>query len=338
LPNGNVEIVYLSSDGATGNYFGSTTVKAGSSFSFEYNPTTSGTYIVEINDESGLPIVNHPIYIGNIIPLIPDFFDLNQRTLYNESTSKSTLRQTLLNLVNTERKKAGLNPIELNDELTTLAQAHTDDMSANNYFSHVNLDNETPEDRRIEAGILTPVSENIAKDVSIEFAHSGLMRSAAHRLNILTDDWTQVGIGVTIDNGYIYISQEFSTDQLTDTLAEEHKQELLDEINLLRLNFGLDPLDYETNLQEATEYLNSISSSGTTITQEMFSNTLDTYDITSQTTAIGRSFNIWSEILDSLIYDPKNTETFKNPNWNWIGIDIQTDSLGNLHVLTLISQ
>lgn len=41
------------------------------------NFNQSGVYIIEVNGANGDAILNVPVYVGDIYPLIPDFMDLN---------------------------------------------------------------------------------------------------------------------------------------------------------------------------------------------------------------------------------------------------------------------
>lgn len=203
------------------------TINAGSNFSFSYSPSESGTHILEVNDTKGLAVINHPVYQSGKIPLVPDYFDLNPLYLDEDSSlDESADKNAMLSLVNSERSKHGLSSVSLDTELSALARSHSQDMADKNYFAHVNLVGESPNDRRIEAGIDTFVGENIAKTISTEYSHYALMRSAIHRANILRPEWTKVGLGIVKDNqGYFYVTQEFSFDE------DEFEDKLADLIN-----------------------------------------------------------------------------------------------------------
>jgi uncharacterized protein YkwD len=109
--------------------------------------------------------------------------------------------QAMLRLINQERLKAGLPPLEWDEEAARVARAHSIDMFKRGYFSHVNLDGLSPFDRMKEAGLTyTAAGENLAHAATVELAHAGLMRSSTHRANILEKDFRRVGIGV-IDGG-----------------------------------------------------------------------------------------------------------------------------------------
>jgi uncharacterized protein YkwD/uncharacterized membrane protein required for colicin V production len=109
--------------------------------------------------------------------------------------------ERMLDLVNTERSKAGLGPLAMDAALRALARAHAADMFAQGYFSHTGRDGRSPFDRMHDAGIgYTTAGENLALAPTTDFAHQGLMNSPGHRANILNPDFHRVGIGV-LDGG-----------------------------------------------------------------------------------------------------------------------------------------
>ena len=69
------------------------------------------------------------------------------------------------------------------------------------FFSHYNLQGESPFDRMDKAGIsYVAAGENLALTPTVAIAHQGLMDSPGHRANILSPDFGRIGIGV-IDGG-----------------------------------------------------------------------------------------------------------------------------------------
>lgn len=334
--NGLTETLALTSSGATGDYFGSTTIKSGSNFTFSYTPTSVGRYIVAIDNKLGEPIFSHPIYIGNSTPLIPDFFDLNERELFSGTLNLQNSQAELLNLINTARQNHGLASLALSPELNTLAQSHSDDMAQNNYFAHVDQANNTPDDRRLSAGITTPVGENIARDTSIEFNHYSLMRSPSHRVNILKSDWQRVGFGITAKDGYIYLTEEFSTNPLTASDLSNFKTELLESINTKRSNNGNTALTYSIALENASIYLNDKSKNDpSSFTQQLFEESLNNNNIQGSSAVTNVTSGNWSDSLNSIINE--ETSIF-DPLWELIGIDIDTDNEGVLHTIIIINK
>ena len=83
-------------------------------------------------------------------------------------------------LLNSLRQKYSQLPVVMDDLLNQIAQAHSDDMKTNNYFSHTSLNGNGPGARAKKFNFTNSVGENIAKAFSLTEAHLGLERSAGH--------------------------------------------------------------------------------------------------------------------------------------------------------------
>lgn len=179
----------------------------GMEVSMTYSPARGALYeIIEINDVNGRALVNYPIYRKGVLPIADDPYDTTGIAL--EASVENALR-----ILNEDRAKFGLNGLVLNDDLSRLAQYHADDMAENKYVSHADLEGMRVEDRKSDFGIVTLVGENIARNTELAGAQSSLMRSAAHRINILDTNWTEVGFGIAFDeDGALYLVQNFSFD------------------------------------------------------------------------------------------------------------------------------
>ncbi len=125
-------------------------------------------------------------------------FQLKETQLKVDAESE----QTMLDLVNKERKAKGLALLATDPELQVVARAYAKVMMENGFFAHVSqVDHTTPADRADRAGIsFTVIGENLAFAPDVYLAHQGLMNSPGHRANILSPDYGRVGIGV-IDGG-----------------------------------------------------------------------------------------------------------------------------------------
>ncbi|HOP79105.1 MAG TPA: CvpA family protein [Armatimonadota bacterium] len=127
-------------------------------------------------------------------PTSTERINLNYKT--TDVRINRTAEERMLELINRERTSRGLRPLEPDPELQEVARMHSRDMFAKGYFSHVNLDGESPFDRMNNAGITYGVAgENLALAPTVDIAHSGLMRSPGHRANILSPEFRSVGIG-----------------------------------------------------------------------------------------------------------------------------------------------
>jgi uncharacterized protein YkwD len=115
-------------------------------------------------------------------------------------------------LVNQERKKAGVPLLERDTALRNVAREHSDDMFKKGYFSHINLENETPFDRIKSHDIIyLTAGENLALAQTVEIAHTGLMNSPGHKKNILNPKFRKIGIGI-LDGGIngVMVTQNFT--------------------------------------------------------------------------------------------------------------------------------
>lgn len=169
----------------------------GNRFSFDLPMREQGEHRVEIvaSSPSGIVVVaNFPVYVG-----IPARTEVVAEAREGGTTSSAeAVRVKLLELLNAERKRAGIAPVAWLDSLAEVAMAHSIDMRDHDYVAHTSPTTGTPEQRLTRAGVrVSPVRENIGRDDSAEGIHRGLMESPGHRDNILGRDVTHVGIGVT---------------------------------------------------------------------------------------------------------------------------------------------
>lgn len=121
------------------------------------------------------------------------------------------LEAGMLALLNEEREKQGLAPLHADPEATEVARAHSKDMFARGYFSHISPQGEDPFARMRRAKLRFLVAgENLALARTLPMAHQGLMNSPGHRANILRPQFGRVGIGILDGGRYgLMVTQEF---------------------------------------------------------------------------------------------------------------------------------
>ena len=130
------------------------------------------------------------------------------------SAAELAMEESTLSMVNVERRKAGVTPLVMRDDLRDVARAHSQDMAARDFHAHTNPDGDTPWDRIRSAGIAHSSSaENIAWNNHPKAANVALndwMKSPGHRNNILSAGYTHTGMGIAPDgaSGY-YFTQVF---------------------------------------------------------------------------------------------------------------------------------
>jgi hypothetical protein len=157
----------------------------------------------------------------------------------------SVLEQEMLELLNAERAKVGVNPLTFNDNLNSAAEDHSDWMLENNTFSHDGVSGTEPIDRVVDAGYelegTYAVGENIGwqsirgepglSDDVVQ-VHENLMNSPSHRAAILNPLFTEVGIGIEDGDFFadnrdwdsIMVTQNFGTTEAEDNTPEEPEQ------------------------------------------------------------------------------------------------------------------
>jgi len=124
----------------------------------------------------------------------------------NTQTSTAGLtaaEQQMLDLVNAERTKAGLQPLQADMQLTKLARMKSQDMINLGYFDHNSPTYGSPFDMMKQYGVTYKTAgENLAGNRSVQAAHTALMNSAGHRANILNSSFTHIGIGIVEGGQY----------------------------------------------------------------------------------------------------------------------------------------
>lgn len=105
---------------------------------------------------------------------------------------------TVLNLVNAERRKAGAPALKLNSKLNSAASVHANDMARKRFMSHTGSDGSSMGTRVSRAGYRwTAVGENVANGQgSANEVMRSWMNSKGHRDNILSRGFTEMGYAV----------------------------------------------------------------------------------------------------------------------------------------------
>lgn len=119
------------------------------------------------------------------------------KTAQPAADSVSAFEQEVAKLVNQERAKAGLKALQLDSELSKVARAKSQDMKDKGYFSHQSPTYGSPFDMMKKFGITYKAAgENIAKGQKTPAeVMDAWMNSDGHRKNILSADFTHIGVG-----------------------------------------------------------------------------------------------------------------------------------------------
>lgn len=126
--------------------------------------------------------------------------------------SIKALENEVIRLVNVERQRNGLHPLQQNWELSRVARYKSQDMINKNYFSHQSPTYGTPFQMMSSFGIrYSAAGENIARGQKTPAeVMKAWMNSSGHRANILSAVYNQIGVGAAkASNGTITWTQMF---------------------------------------------------------------------------------------------------------------------------------
>ncbi len=166
-------------------------------------PEEFGIHIFEIVSDEGEILFNRAIYFSEneVLPV----------ALWEKTPIRSNSVVGVLNWVNQFRKKYNVSRVFKNTELDEFAQSYADQMSSDDFISHISPLGKTFEMRVKEVGLKGEFGENLSFGSTLALALSGLENSGSHRENLLSKKWNYVGIGVSKnDKGQYYVAQIFS--------------------------------------------------------------------------------------------------------------------------------
>lgn len=150
------------------------------------------------------------------IQMISEKLEQSRTGFYTEASEalKEGFEYQLFDLTNASRVNNGQGVLDWDEQVRATARKHSADMAENKYFSHTNLEGQSPFDRMAEDDIAFSVAgENLAYgQFSSIFAHEGLMNSLGHRENILKPDFKLLGVGVAFGTkNEPYFTENFYT-------------------------------------------------------------------------------------------------------------------------------
>jgi uncharacterized protein YkwD len=141
------------------------------------------------------------------MPLYSFLFAVPQEDYFARETSdlreRERIHKEMLASVNAARKKAGLRPLTGNALLDKAAQRHAEDMLARGYFAHKSPSGTTVRERARAVGYgWHAIGENIAfGQTSVDEVMETWLESPGHRKNILTPDFSEMGLGLAMGLG-----------------------------------------------------------------------------------------------------------------------------------------
>lgn len=173
------------------------------------------THVVKSGDTMWKIAVKYQVGVQEIIDANPQI--TNPNLIYpnqklNIPVQDTSTEQEILKLVNAERSKAGVEPLTLNWELSRVAKFKSEDMRDNNYFSHTSPTYGSPFNMIKNFGIsYSAAGENIAAgQKTADEVMKAWMNSSGHKANILSANYTQLGVGKATGGSYgTYWTQMF---------------------------------------------------------------------------------------------------------------------------------
>jgi uncharacterized YkwD family protein/spore coat assembly protein SafA len=167
------------------------------------------TYIVKSGDSMWKIAVKYQIGVSEIInanPQVqnPNMIYPNQKLNIPNIDQTKGVEQQVLSLVNKERAKVGLKPLQMDWELQRVARVKSQDMYSKKYFSHQSPTYGSPFDMMKQFGIrYRTAGENIAQGQRTpQEVMNAWMNSSGHRANILKADYTHIGVGYEANGNY----------------------------------------------------------------------------------------------------------------------------------------
>ena len=125
--------------------------------------------------------------------------------LENENALPNT-PETILNLINEERKNKGLPELIIDNTLNAIAKTKAKDMISNNYFAHESPTYGLPFKMIQDAKITYKTAgENIAGNRSVANAVNSWLSSEPHKQNLLSNAYNYIGIGLEKSDTYGYV-------------------------------------------------------------------------------------------------------------------------------------
>ncbi len=124
------------------------------------------------------------------------------------------LEQAFVDAINAERAAAGLDALAPAGDLTALGRHHSTTMADADQLHH------NPSLAADVSG-WRKVGENVGRGPEVDRIHDAFMASTSHRRNVLDTEWTEVGVGVVVRDGQIWVTEVFRDPASTATTEAE---------------------------------------------------------------------------------------------------------------------
>jgi uncharacterized protein YkwD len=159
--------------------------------------------------------MNSKLKFGFLLAIFALVFSLSTK-------SEALSQQEILDLVNLDRAQHGLPSLQLNPVLNLAAMAKAEDMLSHNYFAHTSPTGATPWHWfKVMGYEYSYAGENLAEGYSkAEELQQSLMASPSHRANILSPNYSDVGLAIVSVNDTNLVVQLFGSIDQKFTLGQ----------------------------------------------------------------------------------------------------------------------
>lgn len=196
-----------------------TTITTSNAYAFDWTDylTIDGVSIRElgyIKDDNQNQ--NRPVNKPEIKPIKPEVKPIKpeHNNQGNENVGEiSQMEKEVVLLVNQARSNYGLKPLKIDYSVSKVARLKSEDMKKKLYFSHTSPTYGSPFDMLKQFGIsYKRAGENIAKGQKTpKDVVNAWLNSEGHRANILSKNFTHIGVGVAKKGNTPYWTQLFIT-------------------------------------------------------------------------------------------------------------------------------
>jgi uncharacterized protein YkwD len=233
-------------------------------FSGEFTCAKRGEYQVEVLAEGAYGpevVANFPLYCGTAAPRS---LRIEVERLEAGVVAEDVARANFAAL-NDARARQGLRPLQWDNKAAAIARGHSEDMLRSGFVGHNSPTTGDVEARFQRAGVKGAVlRENVARGYGPWAIHQSLMHSPGHRVNILADDVTHVGIGAVFGPREsesteaprpILLTQNFYSKLGADAPVADMPGALRQRVDALRAKQGVRAIAWNSGLSQAAQLL-----------------------------------------------------------------------------------
>ncbi len=234
----------------------------GSRFSAEVRCRQTGGHRIEViaDGPHGPEIAaNFSIYCGAQAPRTVTYLV----ETVDPGIDVAAIERANFNAVNQARKSRGIAPLRWHNSAAAIARSHSQDMATNGFLGHRSPTTGMAGERFQRAGIKPALlRENVGRGYGPVTIHGALMNRPGHRINILAEDVSMVGIGAVIGTPEstaagaprpIFITQNFLT--LPEATPEDPVAELRRRVDANRRGAKLPRVLWDPSLDSMAQRL-----------------------------------------------------------------------------------